>query len=171
MEPWIEQVKFLKTIRFDDTDDNVYEAAAPGDEWAISGAFEFSGLPDTAIVGKTRQGFANGFLGLATFARSTFAVVQDIDEREMQAIREALRQHFVDSYGAPDLEAAAPAAEEEIGFVQDLCKDAPVNTVFTVRRTLDSSGEIREEFRTIRAPDAQPQHARIWDFIDDGDTG
>ena len=33
--------KFLKTIRFDNSDENVFHHAAPQQEWAISSAFQF----------------------------------------------------------------------------------------------------------------------------------
>ena len=35
-------MKFLRTIRFDMSDDAVFERAAPPEEWAVSGAFAFS---------------------------------------------------------------------------------------------------------------------------------
>ncbi len=50
----------------------------------------------------------------------------------------------------------------------ELARDAPINTVFTVRRTWDAEGRIKEEFRTIRPPTGEPQHARIWTVVDDG---
>jgi hypothetical protein len=35
-------VKFLRTIRFDASDDHVFDRAAEPGEWAVSGAFEFA---------------------------------------------------------------------------------------------------------------------------------
>jgi hypothetical protein len=54
-------MKLLKTIRFDASDERVFELAAMPEEWAVSGAFAFAGLGADAIAGKTRQAFANGF--------------------------------------------------------------------------------------------------------------
>ena len=85
----------------------------------------------------------------------------------MEAIQRALALHFVAEHGAPGLEAALPAAKEEIGFVLDLCRDAPINTVFTVRRTRDAQGQIKEEFRTIRPPVGEPLHAKVWTVVDE----
>lgn len=155
-------MKFLRTIRFDISDDRIFDMAAGPDEWAVPGGFAFSQLRDGEASGKLRQAFANGFLGLTSFGRSTFTTVSEISADDLDAVAAALAQHFVDVYGAPDLAAALPAAGEEVDFVADLCKDAPINTVFTLRRYFDDKGEIREEFRTITAPGNEPMHARIW---------
>ncbi|MCB1549940.1 MAG: hypothetical protein KDJ41_19230 [Hyphomicrobiaceae bacterium] len=160
-------MKLLRTIRFDRSDERVYEVAAAESEWAVSGAFAFAGVEREALVGKVRQAFANGFLGLPSFGRSTFAVVAEAGDGVCDELAWRLASHFVNAYGAPTLEAAMPAAEEETAFVAELCRDVAINTVFTVRRTLDSSGRIREEFRKIRPPTGEPQHARIWKVVDD----
>lgn len=161
--------KFLRTIRFDPSDDNVFETASAGGEWAISGAFAFANCPADQIVGKTKQAFANGFLGLGSFGRSTFSVVSEMTDDELAAAEDMLAAHFVEQYGAPDLEAARPVAREECAFVMDLCGETPINTVFTVRRTLDEDEQINEEFRTMQAPTGEPQHARIWTVVEDDD--
>jgi Family of unknown function (DUF6505) len=160
-------MKLLKTIRFDASDARVYELAAAPEEWAVSGAFAFAGLAPEAVVGKARQAFANGFLGVSSFGRSTFATVAEATPADLEGIEGALAHHFVAEHGAPGLEAALPAAKEEARFVLDLCRDAPINTVFTVRRTRDALGRIKEEFRTIRPPTGEPLHAKIWTVVDD----
>jgi len=154
--------KLLRTIRFDMSDDHVYADAAASDEWAVSGAFAFVDLEAGALVGKTKQAFANGFLGIESFGRSTFATVGEIEPAEETRITERLAAHFVERYGAPDLKAATPAARAEIEFIAGLVADAPLNTVFTVRRIRNDTGDVREEFRTIKPPAGEPQHARIW---------
>lgn len=161
--------KFLRTIRFDPSDDNVFEIASGGGEWAVSGAFAFADCDRDAIVGKTKQAFANGFLGLGSFGRSTFSVVSEMTDAELETIETMLAQHFVDRYGAPGIDAALPVAREECGFIRDLCAEIPINTVFTVRRTLDEDDQINEEFRTMQAPGDAPQHARIWTVVEDDD--
>ena len=110
-------MKLLKTIRFDASDERVFELAAAPEEWAVSGAFAFAGLAPEAIVGKARQAFANGFLGLASFGRSTFATVAEATHADLEGIERALALHFVAEHGAPGLEAALPAAKEEARFV------------------------------------------------------
>lgn len=160
-------IKFLSTIRFDTSDDHVFETAAAPDEWAVSGAFAFAACDPASITGKARQAFANGFLGLASFGRSTFASVTEMTQQDQSEIERALAAHFVADYGAPDVEAALPAAREEVAFVADICAASLINTVFTVRRRFDDDGRIREEFRTIQAPSSEPLHSRIWNVVDD----
>ncbi len=160
-------MKLLKTIRFDGSDERVFDKAAEPGEWAVSGAFAFADRAANSLTGKTRQAFANGFLGVTSFGRATFASVAHARADERQGIEHLLAQHFVTGYGAPDLDAALPAAKEEVSFVEDLCRNVPVNTVFAVRRTWGADGGIEEEFRTITPPSGPPPHAKIWTATDD----
>jgi hypothetical protein len=148
-------MKLARTIRFDESDDNVFEITAQPDEWAISGAFEFSNWTETDLTGKKRQAFANGWLGLESFGRSTFVAVSQITEPEYEAALQALAGHFVERYGAPDVSAALPVATEELGYMRDLCDDHDANTLLIVERTLVDAG-VNEAFRVI-----QPQEATL----------
>ena len=162
------RLKLLKVVRFDESDTYVFAQAAEPEEWAVSGAREFAGLGDEAFKGKVRQAFANGFLGVPSFGRATFASVAHVGDDELQGLRMAFAQGLIERFGAPSIEEALQAADAEIAFVEDLCADKPVNTVFTVRRVIDKkSGEMREEFREIKAPTGESQHARIWDVVHD----
>ncbi len=161
--------KALRTIRFDETDARVFECAAEPGEWAISGAFAFAHLLPSQIIGKTRQAFANGFLGLTSFGRSTLATVGELTDVEAAAMEHALAEHFVTAYGAPDAAAAHHAAQEEIAFAESLCRDLAINTVFTIRRVHNADGTIKEEFRKINPPSGTPQHARVW-TVEQDDT-
>lgn len=160
-------MKFLKTIRFDMSDDHVFEDAAASDEWAVSGAFAFSGMERDQVTGKVKQAFANGFLSLQSFGRSTFVSVAEFGDDDMALAESLLAQYFIDEYGAPDMEAALPAAREELKFIVDLCETPLINTIFTVRRSFNEDGQIAEEFRTIKAPDSKPVHTRIWSVVED----
>lgn len=146
--------KLARTMRFDESDENVFEAAAQPDEWAVSGAFEFSNLEEPNLVGKTRQAFANGWLGLESFGRATLVAVAQVEPAERAACVERLAAHFVERYGAPSLDAARPAAEEEIAFMEDLCADHEPNTLLVVERSLTSAG-VKEGFRAIKPVDAE----------------
>jgi hypothetical protein len=154
-------IKLLRTIRFDGTDPRVFDVAAEPGEWACSGAFAFAhlGVPPT---GKVKQAFANGFLGLASFGRSTFASVGEATPGEHETAVQALAAHLFAFFGAPTAEDAVTAAREELAFVADLCRDVPLNTVFTVRRLFDARGALKEEFRQITPPSGEPAHARVW---------
>ena len=58
-----------RAIHFDESDMNVFHKPARTGEWAISGGFEFSNWSDGDLVGKARQAFANGWLGIETFGQ------------------------------------------------------------------------------------------------------
>lgn len=161
-------MKLLKTIRFDASDESVFDVAAAPAEWAVSGAFAFVDDTPDSLRGKARQAFANGFLGVESFGRSTFATVATAMSTDLDWIERALANHFVAAYGAPDEAAALSAAAEETKFIRELCDDVVINTLFTVRRLWDGEGRIKEEFRQISPPTAEPLHAKIWTIVDDG---
>jgi Family of unknown function (DUF6505) len=114
-------MRFPRTIRFDASDEQVFERAAEPDEWAVSGAFAFADADPDCLSGKRRQAFRSGFLGTRTFGWSTFAVVAEIGTDELDAVVDALARHLVAHYGAPSLEAASVAARAETEFAAGLC--------------------------------------------------
>ncbi len=142
-----------RAIHFDESDRNVFHKPARTGEWAVSGGFEFSNWSEGDLVGKARQAFANGWLGIETFGRVTFVAVTRIEPAEYDALSNQLAQHFVDVYGAPSKEAALPIAKEELAQMADLCADHAPNTVLTVIRELTDAG-VREQYRFIEATDA-----------------
>jgi len=146
-------MKLARSIRFDESDGNVFEQAAESGEWCISGAFAFSNFVEDDLKGKPRQAFRNGWLSVEEFGRSTFVATAEIEASEIDAITMALAAHFVAVYGAPDLEAALHVAEEEIRHMLDLCDEHPANTLMVVERTLTDEG-IHEAFRTIKPAEA-----------------
>ena len=159
-------MKLARTIRFDESDDNVFEISAQPDEWAVSGAFTFSNWTDADLTGKKRQAFSNGWLGLESFGRSTFVAVAEITAPELEAAAEALAGHFVAVYGAPDIAAARPVAEEEIGYMRSLCDDHDPNTLLIVERTLVDAG-VSEAFRAIKPQEASLDLVAIHGEIED----
>ena len=64
-------MKLARTIRLDESDDNVFDHPANAGEWAISGGFEFSNWSEENLNGKPRQAFSNGWLSLESFGRAT----------------------------------------------------------------------------------------------------
>jgi len=143
-----------RAIHFDESDQRVYFNPARTGEWAISGGFEFSNWTEAGLTGKARQAFANGWLGIETFGRVTFVAVTTIEAAEVEALTDALAQHFVDVYGAPSVEAARPVAAEEIAHMADLCAEHEPNTLLTVARELTESG-VKEQFRSIAPAEAE----------------
>ena len=57
-------MKLARAIHFDESDLRVYHSPARTGEWCISGGFEFSNWGEGDLVGKARQAFANGWLGV-----------------------------------------------------------------------------------------------------------
>ena len=152
-----------RAIHFDESDTLVFHVPARTGEWCVSGGFEFSNWAEADLTGKARQAFANGWLGLETFGRVTFVAVTQIEDREVEALTEALARHFVEIYGAPSAEAARPVAAEEIAHMAELCADHDANTLLTVVRELTEAG-VRESYRVIT-----PEAAELDTFAVHGD--
>jgi len=161
-------MKFARTIRFDNSDDNVFPQAAQPGEWAISGAFAFTDLPPDALIGKERQAFANGFLGLSSFGRSTFVVAATITPEQLEAAESVLARHLLSEYGAPNLATALEAAREETSFISEMCEDVRPGVIFAVSRSFNEGGEIEESFRKIDQPQSAPLvPTQIWGIEND----
>jgi len=158
-------MKLARTIRFDESDQNVFARPAETGEWAIPGGFEFSNWTAGELVGKKRQAFANGWLGLDSFGRATFVAVAEMEQAEHDALVQTLAAHFVTYYGAPDVEAASGVAAEEIAFMAELCEDHPPNTLLAVSRELTEAG-VKEQFRHIAPQDAEIDIVAVHGSVD-----
>lgn len=157
-------MKFLRTVRFDSSDLQVFDHAADDGQWAVPGGFAFA--DDATFSGKRKQEFANGFLSIDSFGWSTFVCVIAFSPAEYDLLCEQLAAHLVDEYHAPSIDAARRAAVQEIDFVTGLCAPLDVGTVLTVQRDLDDTGEIREAFRTVSMP-ANCAEAPVWRIVED----
>jgi len=162
-------IKLPRTIRLDASDSFVFERAAEPGEWAVSGSFLFCGCDEPAALGqKQRVALRSGFLGIDSLGWSTLAIVTEATEADRQNAVERLATHLLVHFGAPDLQAARHAAEEEIAFATSLC-DHPLQTLLAVQRSIED-GEIRERFRTLKPRDSVPgadglhRHARAFTF-------
>ena len=159
-------MRLARTVRFDDSDEQVFEVPAQADEWAISGTFEFSDWTADMLTGKQRQAFANGWLGLESFGRATFIATAKIEEAEYAALIDRLAAHFVDAYGAPDLDAARPVAEDELRFMREMCEDQDPNTILFVTREMVEDG-VNESFPAIKPKAASLDMVAIHGQLDD----
>jgi hypothetical protein len=157
-------VKLLRTIRLDPSDTFVFERAAEPGEWAVSGAFMFADADAMALTGKARAAFRGGFLGVGSFGWSTLAQIVEASAEDRREVLNALAQQLVDRLGAPSLEEARAAAEQEIEFAASLC-DHPHDTLIAVHRTAGDGGEIRETFRTLR-PRGERKPMRAFSFLE-----
>lgn len=156
-------MKLLRTIRLDPSDTFVFaRAAAPG-EWAVPGAFAFAHLDADKLEGKARAAFRSGFLGIDSLGWSTLVQVVEASEEDRASAVELLAQRLVESFGAPDLANARPAAEEEIAFAGAL-SDHPRGMLAAVSRKY-ADGSIREVFRTL-TPSIGPKALRAYAFLE-----
>ena len=158
-------MKLARTIRLDESDDNVFEQSAAAGEWAVSGGFEFSNWHEDDLTGKPRQAFANGWLSLDSFGRATFAAITSITESEYEGLVELLATHFVNNYGAPDLEAARPVATEELDHMRAMCDDHDDNTILMVSRSMTDSG-VHESYRFTSPQDASLETFAVHGTVD-----
>lgn len=147
-------MNLARAIHLDESDTMVFHSPARTGEWVISGGFEFSNWAQADLTGKARQAFANGWLGMETFGRVTFAAVTRIEAAEFDTLADNLAQHFVTLYGAPDLEQARKVALEELRQMADMCDGQDANTILTVARELSDAG-VNEAFRIIERRDAE----------------
>ena len=155
-------MKLLRTIRLDASDRFVFDEAAEPGEWAVSGAFAFWAANPATLEGKARAAFRSGFLGVNSLGRSTLAQIVEASESERAELVGALAKQLVRRFGAPDLEAANAAAEDEINFVESLCTQ-PQDTLIAVHRSYED-GALRERFRTLR-PRQGAKPARAFSFF------
>jgi hypothetical protein len=156
-------MKLLRTIRLDASDTFVFEPPAEPGEWAVSGAFVFWGGDPTALEGKARTAFRSGFLGVGSLGRSTLVQIVEASKAERMSVIDMLAKQLVAKFGAPTIEDAVAAAEEEVAFAESLCTQ-PRDTLIAVHRTYED-GNVREMFRTLRPRDgAKP--ARAFSFLE-----
>ncbi len=155
-----------RAIHFDESDQNVFHSPARTGEWCVSGGFEFSNWSDGDLAGKAKQAFANGWLGVETFGRVTFVATTQVEPSEVEAVTRALAAHFVQMYGAPSIEAALPAAQEEVAHMMELCDEHDPNTVITLARELTDAG-VKESYRIIEAQEASLDQFAIHGSLDE----
>jgi len=156
-------VKLLKTIRLDPSDTFVFERAAEPGEWAVPGTFAFAYADPASLQGKARAAFRAGFLGVSSLGWSTLVQVVETDAAGRADAVEQLAQRLVDHFGAPGLEAARAAAEDEVTFAESLC-DHDADTLIALHRICEK-GDIREAFRTLKKR-ADSKSFRAFSFMD-----
>jgi hypothetical protein len=156
-------MKLIRTIRLDPSDTFVFEKAAEPGEWAVSGGFVFFGADSAGLTGKARAAFRSGFLGVDSLGWSTLVQIVEASTSDRAALVETLAQRLLERFGAPDLESARAAAEEEVAFAASLC-DHPPNTLIAVHR-VGEDGAIRETFRTLRPREGKEKPLRAFAFM------
>lgn len=156
-------MKLLRTIRLDPSDTFVFDRAAEPGEWAVSGSFVFMNDHAAQLEGKARTAFRSGFLGVGTLGWSTLAQIVEASEEDRVAAIETLARHLDAKFGAPSIDDAMAAAEEEFAFANSLCTH-PADTLIAVHR-VQEDGQIRESFRSLRPKDG-PKPLRAFAFLE-----
>jgi Family of unknown function (DUF6505) len=156
-------MKLLRTIRLDPSDTFVFEKAAEPGEWAVPGAFVFWDRDPATLEGKARSAFRGGFLGVESLGWSTLVQIVEANEDDRVELVELLALRLVESFGAPDMDAARVAAEEEVTFAASLCSE-PQDTLIALHRSYED-GEVREAFRTL-TPRNGSKPARAFSFLE-----
>ena len=154
-------MKFLRTIRLDGSDPEVYEPAAEPGEWAVPGSFSFLADDPGSLSGKRLQAFRSGFLGTRTFGWSSLVEISEIDDDAYQQVIDALARHFMDEHGAPHIAAALPVAADEADYAVTIC-DHPLHTILTIERDFGDDGLI-ESLKVVRAADGSDHtNIKLW---------
>ena len=156
-------MKLLRTIRLDPSDTFIFANAADPGEWAVSGAFVFWNRDPATLEGKARTAFRSGFLGISTLGWSTLVQIVEASADDRIAVVDILAKQLVANFGAPTIDDAVAAAEEEVAFVESLCTQ-PNDTLIAVHRMFED-GAVRESFRTLR-PRSGAKPARAFSFMD-----
>ncbi len=159
-------MKFPRCIRLDASDLNIYTHAAEPGEWAVPGGFAYADCDPESLERKARLAFHGAWLGTGSFGRSTLAEVAEIDDAGFAQVVERLAQHFVDTYGAPGLEAARPVARAEAEEAAALCEHK-IHTLLALEREMTEAGVV-ERYRVIEPGRAQ-EHAKIWEIVPEAD--
>ncbi len=155
-----------RAIHFDESDMNIFHFPAGTGEGCISGGFEFSNWSEADLVGKARQAFSNGWLGIETFGRVSVVAVTQTEQSELDLLLKTLSQHFVDVYGAPSIADAEGVAREEIRHMIDICDGQPPNTLLLVSRELTEAG-VKESFRVVEPRDAGLDQLAVHGSLDE----
>ena len=158
-------MKFLRAIRLDDSDTEVYERASEPGEWAVPGSFAFLDADPRSLAGKQLQAFKSGFLGTCSFGWTTLVEIAEIDEDEYQQVIDRLAAHFMEDYGAPHIAAALPAAGEEADYAATIC-EYPLSTLLAIEREFGEDG-IVESLKVVKPNAGSHADVRIWAIEED----
>lgn len=158
-------MKFLRVIRLDDSDTQVYEQVSQPGEWAVPGSFAFLDMDAELLQGKQLQAFKSGFLGTQSFGWTTLVEIAEIDDDAYQQVIDRLAAHFMEHYGAPHIAAALPAAGEEAHYAATIC-EYPLNTLLAIEREFGEEG-IVESLKVIKPNAGNHSDVKLWAIEED----
>ncbi len=153
-------MKFLRAIRLDNSDSEVYELASEPGEWAVPGSFEFLDMDPQSLQGKQLQAFKSGFLGTRSFGWTTLVEIAEIDDDEYQQVIDRLAVHFLEHHGAPHIAAALPAAGDEAHYASTVC-EYPLATLLAIEREFGEEGVV-ESLKVIKPNAGDHSDMKLW---------
>jgi len=144
-------MRFLRAVRLDDSDARVLsgDGAAEGGEWLVSGGYA---VCDLASGHRTPRCHCDStFVVAGSGRRCTIAEVAEIEEPEYERVKGLLANYFLETLGAPSLEVATAAAEDECAYTADLAAGFPPEVWITVKRepSADGVGERYSVFKRL----------------------
>ncbi|MDZ7828999.1 MAG: DUF6505 family protein [Halofilum sp. (in: g-proteobacteria)] len=141
-------MRLLRILRLDESDAQIYFPVAAAGEPAVPGTFmfTFSDSDPAGLAGCDAEAFRRGFLGLDSLGWGTLVTIGEATEAERRYVLDRLAHVFVEHFGAPDRAAALAQAEQELAFVDRLCR-RPTNTILSLERRIDND-EVSEQFST-----------------------
>lgn len=139
--------RFLKSVRLDDSDAQLYAvtAACDEDEWVCTGGFAVCDLAQ-GFRCNPRCYCEASFLSITRVARVTLAEVVEVSEADLAIFRDQLTQHLLFDWKAPHFEAAQAMAEEEIAYTAETAAGFPTGAWITVKRVPGQAGDIDEQY-------------------------
>ncbi len=153
-------MKFLRAIRLDDSDTEVYAQASEPGEWAVPGSFEFLDMDPQSLQGKQLQAFKSCFLGTRSFGWTTLVEIAEIDDDEYQQVIDRLAVHFLEHHGAPHIAAALPAAGDEAHYASTVC-EYPLATLLAIEREFGEEGVV-ESLKVIKPNAGDHSDMKLW---------
>ena len=128
--------KFLKAVRLDNADQDLYKQGGACDEgeWVCSGGFAVCNLAEGYRC-EPRCFCDSSFLSISSRARATLAEVVEVEDGDIEIFKDSLTQHLLFDWKAPDYATARGLAEEEIDYTVKLCETFPSEVWITVKRS------------------------------------
>jgi hypothetical protein len=139
--------QFLKAVRLDDSDDELYRssAACDADEWVCTGGFTVCDLANGYRC--TPRCYCDAsFLSITRRARVTLAEVVTVTDADLAIFKDQLAQHLLFDWKAPDFDTAYAIAGEEINYTAETAAGFPPEVWITVKRTPGEDGAIDERY-------------------------
>jgi hypothetical protein len=139
--------KFLKAVRLDNSDAELYTqgGACDENEWVCSGGFAVCNLA-AGYRCEPRCYCDASFLSISSRARCTLAEVVEVDDGEIEIFKDALTQHLLFDWKAPDYDTARGIAEEEIDYTVELAATFTAEMWVSVKRSPGTNGAIDEQY-------------------------